>query len=91
MLKQIHVGWSVCQSVARKFGCATGRAPCLGPWGSPGWRPLPGGGACRGNIDMRLNDYESALADFSTAADLAPGLAGAAQAVARVAMSAHPG
>ena len=30
----------------------------------------------RGNIQMRLEDYPAALTDFSTAADLAPGLAG---------------
>lgn len=30
-----------------------------------------------GNIDMRLGDYGAALRDFRTAADLAPGLAGA--------------
>lgn len=30
----------------------------------------------RGNIDMRLGDYQQALQDFQTAADLAPGLAG---------------
>lgn len=29
-----------------------------------------------GNVDMRLGDYEQALTDFTTAADLAPGLAG---------------
>lgn len=33
---------------------------------------------CRGNIDMRLSDYQGALADFRKAADLAPGLAGTA-------------
>lgn len=30
----------------------------------------------RGNIRMRLGDYAAALTDFTTAADLAPGLAG---------------
>jgi tetratricopeptide (TPR) repeat protein len=30
----------------------------------------------RGNIQMRLEDYPAALTDFTTAADLAPGLAG---------------
>ncbi|PRW60068.1 tetratricopeptide repeat [Chlorella sorokiniana] len=30
----------------------------------------------RGNIDMRLSDFDGALADFRRAADLAPGLAG---------------
>lgn len=31
---------------------------------------------CSGNVDMRLGDYQAALTDFKTAADLAPGLAG---------------
>lgn len=30
----------------------------------------------KGNVEMRLGDYKAALNDFSTAADLAPGLAG---------------
>jgi tetratricopeptide (TPR) repeat protein len=30
----------------------------------------------RGNIEQRLGDFEAALADYSRAADLAPGLAG---------------
>jgi tetratricopeptide (TPR) repeat protein len=32
----------------------------------------------RGNIHVRLGDYAAALTDFTTAADLAPGLAGGA-------------
>ena len=55
------------------------RAPCRPPASVWALRPPPSapGRFDRGNIRMRLEDWGGALTDFRTAADLAPGLAGA--------------